>query len=87
MQKGWYDVFEKTYLSCKLKMRKPDAEIYQHVLTDTGLKAEEILFIDDKIQNLEYPSSIGMHVLQVANPGEVPEAVRRYLAEYREKNA
>lgn len=78
---GWYDVFEKLYLSCKLGMRKPDAEIYDYVLADTGLDAEEFLFIDDKAQNLEYPASRGMHVLQVAGPHEVPSAIRAYLAE------
>lgn len=83
-EEGWYDVFERLYLSCELKMRKPDAAIYEHVLADTGLKPEEILFIDDKPQNLAYPSSLGMHVLQVAGPSEVPDAVKRYLAEYGE---
>ena len=78
---GWYDVFEKLYLSCELGMRKPNAEIYEYVLADTDLDAEEFLFIDDKAQNLEYPASRGMHVLQVAGPREVPNAVRKYLAE------
>lgn len=78
---GWYDVFERLYLSCELGMRKPNADIYEYVLADTGLSAEEFLFIDDKEQNLEYPASRGMHVLQVAGPHEVPSAVRTYLAD------
>lgn len=84
---GWYDVFEKLYLSCELHMRKPDAGIYDYVLADTGLSAEEFLFIDDKARNLEYPTSLGMHTLQVAGPREVPGAVKGYLTNERSDDA
>lgn len=78
-EEGWYDSFERVYLSCELKMRKPGAEIYEHVLQDTGLKPDEFLFVDDKAMNLEYPASVGMHVLQVSGPREVPAAIGEYL--------
>lgn len=82
-EQGWYDAFERLYLSCELGMRKPDAEIYEHVLRDTGLAPDEILFVDDKAQNLEYPASRGMHVLQVSGPSEVSAKVTQYLAEHK----
>ena len=40
-------LFHKAYYSCRIHMRKPDNEIYIHVLNDSKIKAAETLFIDD----------------------------------------
>jgi len=53
--------FEKVYLSYKMKMRKPDAEIYRRVLHENGLKPGETLFIDDSPQHLEGAKKLGIH--------------------------
>lgn len=44
--------FEKWYYSCNIGMRKPDAEIFEFVLRENNLKAEETLFIDDSAQHI-----------------------------------
>lgn len=54
------DVFEKTYLSHEIKMRKPDAEIFEYVLSENKLKREETLFIDDSIQHIEGANKLGI---------------------------
>lgn len=53
-------LFEKTYFSCNLKMRKPDKRIFEHLLKDSGLKAEECIFIDDKEKNTRAAEEVGM---------------------------
>jgi putative hydrolase of the HAD superfamily len=45
-------LFEKTYFSFLLKMRKPDPAIFFHVLMDKKLHPEETLFIDDTLTNI-----------------------------------
>lgn len=60
-----YDMFEKVYYSNELKMRKPDVRIYQHVLDDAGLQANETLFVDDLQVNIEAAATLGIHVQQV----------------------
>jgi FMN phosphatase YigB (HAD superfamily) len=45
--------FEKVYYSCRMHMRKPDAEIFEFVLKENNLKPEETLFIDDSPQHIE----------------------------------
>lgn len=45
--------FEKVYYSCRMGMRKPDTEIFEYVLKENGLLAEETLFIDDTIHHVE----------------------------------
>lgn len=44
--------FEKVYYSHELKLRKPEAEIYQYVLHDSHLRPAETLFLDDREENL-----------------------------------
>lgn len=52
--------FEKMYLSYKIGMRKPDAEIFEFVLKDNALNPKETLFIDDSIQHIEAAQNIGI---------------------------
>lgn len=52
--------FEKVYLSYKVRMRKPDAEIFELVLRENMLKAEETLFIDDSPQHIEAAKKLGI---------------------------
>ena len=44
--------FSKVYYSHHLKMRKPESQIYQHVLQDQQLAPHETLFLDDREDNL-----------------------------------
>ena len=53
--------FERFYLSQKINMRKPDLEIYDHVLQNDTLIAEETLFIDDTLLNTAAAASMGIH--------------------------
>ncbi len=56
-------LFEKTYYSCNIGMRKPDAEVFHHVLSQNKLVLNETLFIDDSIQHIEGARAIGLRVL------------------------
>lgn len=53
-------LFDKIYLSCQLKLSKPDPEIYRYVLRDLGVPAQECLFIDDRAENLQSARQVGM---------------------------
>ncbi|MEO1486349.1 MAG: HAD family phosphatase [Bacteroidota bacterium] len=46
------NAFEVFYLSYEMGMRKPDAEIFQFVLDQNQLQAEETLFVDDTLENI-----------------------------------
>jgi putative hydrolase of the HAD superfamily len=52
--------FEKMYLSYKIGMRKPDAEIFEFVLNENKLIALETIFIDDSIQHVEAARKLGI---------------------------
>ena len=64
-QKNINHYFEKVYYSHELNMRKPDAEIYQHVLEDSNLLPHETLFLDDREENLKAAAALGIATRQV----------------------
>ncbi|MEO9893079.1 HAD family phosphatase [Aurantibacter sp.] len=52
--------FEKFYLSHEMQLRKPNAEIFEYVLNENGLKAEETFFIDDTKENTDAAEKLGI---------------------------
>ena len=63
--------FEKVYFSHEVKMRKPEREIYEHVLNDSQLKSEETLFLDDKKENLIAAQAVGIRTLHVTPENDI----------------
>jgi len=59
------DLFEKVWLSHELGCRKPDEKIYKHVLEDANIKAEETLFADDTLSNLQAAEKLHIKTLHV----------------------
>lgn len=57
---GLGEVFQGQFISCDLKLMKPSAAFYQAVVQGIGLPAEEILFIDDSLTNVEGARAVGM---------------------------
>ena len=60
-RKPFLQHFEKAYLSHELHLRKPQPEIYTHVLQDAGLNADETLFVDDRAENIAAAAALGLH--------------------------
>lgn len=56
----WIQRFDVRVWSYELKVAKPDRKIYEHVLEKLGTPAEETLFLDDKIENIEAAHALGM---------------------------
>ena len=55
--------FSMVFLSYKLHLEKPEPEIYQAVLDQAHILAEESLFIDDNQLNLDAAAKMGFHTL------------------------
>ena len=53
-------LFEHVYLSNEMGKRKPDAEIFQQVLSEQNLVPERTVFIDDSIQHVESARKLGI---------------------------
>ncbi|NCF30834.1 MAG: HAD-IA family hydrolase [Bacteroidetes bacterium] len=63
--------FEGIVVSGAENTRKPFADIYQLTLDRFDFKAEESLFIDDNLRNVEAASNMGIHTIHFKNPKEL----------------
>lgn len=50
--------FDGIIYSCRVGMLKPDPEIFIHTLNKFNLKAEETLFVDDSIKNIDSANNL-----------------------------
>jgi glucose-1-phosphatase len=63
--------FHKAYYSHRMRKRKPDAEIFEQVLDENGLRPEQTLFLDDNLQNIEAANALGIKTIHVTTPDHI----------------
>lgn len=56
--------YDYAFLSFELGMKKPNVDIYEKVQSISSFKSEDILFIDDRTNNIETASKLGWNVFQ-----------------------
>jgi glucose-1-phosphatase len=67
------DIFEKTYYSHVVSLRKPDEAIYRLVIDENKLNPDETLFIDDTASNFTGAEEAGIQVFHLKKPMQVTE--------------
>jgi glucose-1-phosphatase len=60
-------IFDKTYYSHQLGLRKPNAEVFQHLLEQNNLQAKYTLFIDDSEQHVKGAKTAGLKTMQLTD--------------------
>lgn len=53
--------FKKRFISCDMKMVKPNADIFLAAIDGIGCKPEEILFVDDSTTNVAAAAALGIN--------------------------
>jgi putative hydrolase of the HAD superfamily len=66
-----FEPFAHLTLSYEVHSVKPEPQIYEHCLEGIGLKPEEALFLDDRIENVRGAQQFGIHALQFTSPAEM----------------
>ena len=74
--KNFDDYFDKVYYSCRIGMRKPDREIFEHVLRENHLKASETIFIDDSPQHVKGAGECGINAFLLEKNREVKDLLK-----------
>jgi putative hydrolase of the HAD superfamily len=54
------EYFDACYVSGELKVLKPSAAIYQHVLDDLGIPARDAIFVDNRADNVAGAEELGI---------------------------
>ena len=70
-------------LSYTVKMTKPDPKIYELLLSTYDLNAEECIFIDDTLRNVEAAEKLGIHGVRFTSQKEADAKVRKLIADCR----
>lgn len=60
-------LFSKIYCSAILGMAKPDKKIFEYILNDLKINPKKIVFIDDRIENIESARNLKINGLLYKN--------------------
>lgn len=63
---------DKIYLSQDMGMRKPEARIYEQVLREENATADQAVFFDDNLENIEAARALGIQSVHVTDKNVVP---------------
>ena len=72
--KGMYPFlnwFDGIVVSGELKLIKPDPKIYQHLMHVHDIRAEESVFIDDRLPNVEGARAVGFAGILFQSPEQL----------------
>jgi glucose-1-phosphatase len=73
------DYFDHMFLSYEMQLVKPEKEIFERMLNEGNMCANETLYIDDSPVNIRMSESLGI-VSGLYSPGaDLADMVRRYL--------
>lgn len=75
------DLFDHIFVSHEVHLAKPEPEIYRHAVHEIGRPAEQCLFIDDTLLNVEGAQRVGLQGawLDIRKPDALKVILNRYL--------
>lgn len=73
------EYFTKDYFSHLVHMRKPNLDIYQHVLEDAQINGLESIFIDDNESNVMGARAAGMHSVVHDPMVDITKVIEAYI--------
>ncbi len=77
LQTHWLrEASREFWLSCEIKMSKPDEEIFRWVLQQMQLSGDEVVFFDDIEDNIVAAARLGIRGYLVDDPDVVPQTLR-----------
>lgn len=76
-QLGYYELFHPTIFSYEIGVSKPDPKAYYILLDQLKMPPEVVLFIDNKLPNVEVAKSIGMDAIQYVNTDQLIKELKQ----------
>lgn len=68
---GYYDLFNPVLLSYEIGVKKPNPEVFQILLKKLQKPPSSVLFIDDRIENVEAARNQGIDAIHFVNPKQL----------------
>jgi putative hydrolase of the HAD superfamily len=60
---NFWDAFSGIVISGEIQLMKPEPEVFMHLLETFNLRAEESVFVDDLLANIESARRVGLHAI------------------------
>ena len=74
---SFWHLFDGVAVSCRLKVIKPEAAIYAHVLAQHQLNAQETVFIDDVEGHLAGAAAFGIRTIKFEGAAQCEQQLRQ----------
>ena len=72
----FFELFDGMIISGEVRLLKPNPEIFHCFLNTYGLAADECLFIDDSIKNVDGAKAVGMDAVHFESPPQLARVLR-----------
>lgn len=80
---GFSDAFDHMIISAEVSLMKPDPRIYRLALEELEARAEESVFLDDVLANVEGAQAVGMTGIHFTQPEKALEELKILLRNHR----
>ena len=77
---GLYDPFQYRFLSTEMHLMKPNKDIFTAAIQKLNASDEDIIFIDDKEENIKTGSLLGLKTILFENVDKTKEMLFQYLS-------
>lgn len=74
---GLQEIFRSFFTSCYLGVRKPDRRIYQIALDVLQRDPEDVVFIDDRPENVAAAASLGIHAIRYTGSAPLADGLAK----------
>ena len=78
-QYPFLQVFDVSVFSAEIKLAKPDHAIFQWMLDQLNLPAEQTIFVDDMAENVNAAKAVGMQAIRFQTRDQVIQELQAYL--------
>lgn len=73
-----YEDIDRCFFSCEMGLSKPEQEIYEKVLQELACSPEAVIFIDDRKENVDAATSLGIPGILFRNCDDLKKQLLRY---------
>lgn len=73
-------LFSCIVASYEIRVAKPDERAYRYVLKELNVAAQECVYVDDSVENVEAAAKIGMRIVQYTTIEELREEIKKFIA-------
>lgn len=71
----WIAAIEHRFYSARMGLVKPDAEIFEAVVRELGAQPADLLFVDDRLENVQGAERVGLKALHYTGAESLREMI------------